>query len=109
MHRKSLGLSAVAVIGAILGPMGRFAAPAINRVTGNSKQGRRLNSHALKISRNTPHYGAKEQERAARLYMVHTFPPVPANDGSDNWVAYGRSAPTLCQRSKRAHALRLVK
>jgi hypothetical protein len=98
MHRKTIGFSAAAVIAAILGPMGRFAAPGgVHRVTSDSKRGRQMTSRKTKVSSRRPHIGKKEQERAKRFYMVDTFP-----SGAK------RSAPTMQQMSKRQYEAQLA-
>ena len=85
MHRKTIGFSAAAVIAAILGPMGRFAAPGgVHRVTSDSKRGRQMTSRKTKVSSRRPHIGKKEQERAKR------------------------SAPTMQQMSKRQYEAQLA-
>lgn len=54
-------------------------------------------------SKYTPHFGAKEQERAKRCYMQTHFPAkfAAGESGFKNQAAL--SAPVLCQMSKADH------
>nr|WP_132454242.1 hypothetical protein [Paraburkholderia sp. BL8N3] len=65
----------------------------------SAKRRRVAPSPRKKASNRMPHIGAKEQERAKRLFMVSTFggPSNPFNESP-------RCAPTLCQMSKRQFA-----
>jgi hypothetical protein len=52
-------------------------------------------------SKYAPHTGAKEQERAKRCYMVHFHPAWPHAESYDERL-FVRSAPVMCQMSKRS-------
>lgn len=99
MQRVSVfGASAAAIAAAMLNGVGNTVAGAargVHRVAAGTKRARQMVSKKTLHSRSKymPHIGAKEQARAKRSYMVDTHP-----SGAK------RSAPTMQQLSKRAHA-----
>lgn len=101
-HRAQVRMAAIAAAMAMSNVGARHAAMA--EIGPYRSRGKGMGKGAKQTvrpsrSKYKPHTGAKEIERAKRCYMVHTFPARRANDGSDNWVAVGRAAPTLCQRA----------